>query len=876
MNMSGKFLVSRAGLVVAAIVACFATIAEARESIPLNDGWRFFQGVQAGGEAPGFNDSSWQQVQVPHTWNRMGEYNLTRTAASNNYQGEGWYRLSFTAPQLARGQRAYLQFDGVGSIADVWVNGTKLGRHEGAFSGFRFDVTDAVRPGAANLVAVRADNTKRAKGSVTGEIMPIAGDFFINGGIYRNVSLVVTDGPAHIDLMDFGGPGIYAHATDIAPNNARIELLSRLANHARSARPLTLTARVRDAAGTEVASTQHRVRLARGNGEVRSTINVPNPHLWNGRADPYMYSITVELADRGKVIDSVTQPLGIRSFRFDANKGFFLNGKHLFLHGVSRHQDRMGKGWALSDADHEEDMALIAEMGANSVRGAHYQHAQKWYELGDRYGMAIWAEIPFVHMSDWGAEPPTPKLVANARQQLTELIRQSYNHPSIVTWSVGNEVNVGARPMQTLTKSQPLLKNLHDLAKQEDPSRVTTFADCCEDNPVGFPRDTEILAGTTDVIGYNRYYGWYYGNVGMMGPELDRFHKKHPGLPMAVSEYGAGGGTTQHTDNPEGGQLNSQGRPHPEEFQAWYHEQTWPQIEARSYLWGSYLWNMFDFPVDGRSEGDTIDMNDKGLVTFDRKRKKDAFYYYKAQWSHEPTVHITGSRYVDRNYASTPVRVYSNAPSVRIALNGNDLGTVTCRDAICVLPVARLKPGSNTITASADFAGKAVSDSVIWNAQDVATGLRIDAGAFSGHVASDGMRVGSDNFFQGGRPRNAGGGAMFGGGAPAAPITGPGDPAYYRNYREGSARYAIPVPNGRWKVTIYSMEPSAREAATRTFDISANGKSIAKAWSPSKAAGGASKGTTIQFQANVTDGMLNLAFDKAGGEPVIAAIEVSR
>ena len=523
-------------------------------------------------------------------------------------------------------------------------------------------------------------------------------------------------------------------------------------------------------------------------------------------------------------------------------------------------------------------MALIAEMGANAVRFAHYQHAPEWFDLADRHGMLVWSEIPFVHQANFTLDEPTPALVANARQQLMEAIRQNYNHPSVFTWSVGNEVNIGNFLHDRKSgKSLGLLRDLHELAKSEDPSRFTVFADCCETPPMRIP-NAEPLAGTTDLIGYNRYYGWYYGKPTDLGPALDTFHQRHPELPISVSEYGAGGALSQHTDNPLAAVVNMMGRPHPEEFQNWYHEQTWPQIAARRFVWGSFIWNMFDFSSDLREEGDRIDINDKGLVSFDRKTRKDSFFYYKAQWSSEPVVHITSGRYVDRPYAITDVRVYSNAPSVRVKVNERDMGTTECPNRVCVLRDVLLVAGENMVTASADVDGNTVSHTVQWNAPDRAVGLRIDAGNFVGHRTADGQFFGPDNFFSAGQPgllRGLSGGGFSSIKQENKVVEGASNPVLFEGYRSGTFWYDIPLPNREWTVTLHSFEPNASTLNARTFSVSANDRAVLKAWDPAKAAGGVMKAAKASFKVKVVDGRLKLQFSPVGGPALIAAIEVT-
>ena len=851
--------------------------APSRQIQDLTDNWRFHYGDDApGATAPAFDDSAWQTVSLPHTWNHIGQYGTKRTADSDNRQGIGTYRLAFRGPAADPSRRHYLQFDGVGNVAEVWLNGVSVGVHKGAFSRFRFDVTAMLKPGADNVLVVKADNSKPAPGSSTQDVIPLGGDFFIHGGIYRGVSLISTSA-ASIDLLDHGGPGIYARATQVSADEAAIVVQVRLRNATGRSRNLTAHTEIADATGTVVATGQAAAKLAPGAGKVSQVLTLAHPHPWNGRADPYMYRVTVRLFDRAKELDAVSQPLGVRSFRIDKDQGFFLNGTHLALFGASRHQDRLGKGWALSPADHVEDMALMAEMGANTVRMAHYQHAQEWDDAADKAGMVAWAEIPFVNavsFIDGGAA--SPALVANAREQLTELIRQNYNHPSIMMWSVGNEVDIGAsfgrgkKPSQSIE----LLRELSALAHREDPSRPTTFADCCEEADAFANNTNPVLAGSADLIGYNRYYGWYYGKPQDFGPMLDHFHVKHPDLPMSVSEYGAGGGMSQHSDNPLGGPVNAFGRPHPEEYESYFHEESFKALQSRPYLFANWLWNMFDFASDLRAEGDAVDLNDKGLVTYDRKVRKDAFYFYKANLNPAPMIYLTSRRYQTRAYPAVDVRAYATAATAGLTVNGVAVGSTACPDHICVWPRVALKPGDNTIVASAAD----VSDTVHWNGPDEqASGLHLDAGNLAGHLAPDGTRYGSDTFFSGGEGHVlnvAGFGADRDKGRKT--VTGGSDTALFDYYREGAFAYDLPVPDGTWRVTLTTFEPDPAQVATRSFAVVANGKRIAGEIKPGQLAGGALKAASQSFLVKVAGGHLTLDFQSLGGPALIAAIDLTK
>ena len=854
---------------------------EPRRLVDLGQGWRFQQGGQPSDPlAPAFNDQDWKQVSLPHTWNQLGEYKTARSAATNNYQGVGWYRLRFQSPGGLDGKRAVLQFDGVGTIAEIWLNGKYVGRHDGAYSRFRFDVSSFLAAQGDNVLVVKADNSKPKAGSSTANVLPIAGDFFPYGGIYRGVSLIVAE-PTHIDLLDHGGPGVYASVASVSDKSAAIDVLTKLRNDAGKARDIKVVATIRDDKGVEVASVSAPAKLDAANGgSVRQTLTVPNPRLWQGRADPYLYKVVVELRAGTKILDRVEQPLGIRTFRMDPDKGFFLNGKSVPLHGVSRHQDRLGKGWALSDADHVEDMDLIQEVGANTIRFAHYQHAPKWFELADQRGMIVWAEIPYVSAASFTGTTPTPEIVDNARQQLLELIRQNYNHPSVVTWGVGNEIDSYSIFTRKPVKARDLLRNLHDLAKQEDPTRPTTFADCCTDSPFGGPADAEQLVGVTDLAGFNRYAGWYSHMPKDLATILDALHTRFPTMPMSVSEFGAGGALTQHSDNALGGKINAFGRPHPEEYQSWVHEESWRVLNARPYLWASWLWNMFDFASDFRVEGDAIDLNDKGLVTYDRKTRKDAFYFYKANWSSEPVVHINGRRYVNRAYPVMDVRVYSNAETASLKVGDTDLGMRPCPERVCVWQNVPLKPGTNSLVASAVFDGKPVADEIVLNGPDpIAIGVRINSGDLTEQTMDGGLQFGSDHFFVGGEakvlnPKDVT--AFFATGQKTKVVTGARIAALHDGYREGSFTYDVPLPDGHWQVTLHFVEPSATAAGQRNFAVFANKKRLLSAFDPFAVAGGALKAVERSFPVTVKGGRLTLAFEPGTGPAIVSAIEITR
>jgi beta-galactosidase len=898
-----RHVVLALAMLVAAVTPAAAKEAPPPPSSPrvvtdISIGWRFrFGGDAAGVMAAGYDDGGWEQVAVPHTWNRVGEYGLARSAATNNKQGIGWYRLTYSAPAAAKGRRQYLDFGAVGIVADVWVNGTHVGQHKGAYSRFRFDVTPAWKPGAANLIVVKADNSKPEVGSTTAEVLPLAGDFFIHGGMYRGVSLIEAN-DVGIDLLDFGGPGVYAslEVVEIGTSNnggPRYVVVdkTRLRNLSSRERSIDFYSVVKDSNGAVVGEGERLgfVLKPGGTNSLIGETGITGPMLWDGLKSQNMYSITVEIREGKALLDSVTQLFGIRDFNFDPNTGFTLNGKPLKLKGVSRHQDRLGKGYALTRADHAEDMAIIKEMGANSVRQAHYQHADEWTDEADKAGMIVWAEVPYVTTPSLSGGQGSAAVFANAEQQMRELIRQNYNHPSIVMWSIGNEVD--ASSLFGLgggaTKPLTLLQHLQKVAKEEDPSRPTIFADCCEDVriPIAGLKVQEAdpdtaLAGTADMIGYNRYYGWYYPEPlkarEQLAAQMDKFHAKHPTLPISISEYGAGGAIGQHSDNPMSGFVNAIGRPQPEEYESWVHEQSWPVIRDRPYIFGSYVWNMFDFSSDLRNEGDSVDINTKGLVTFDRKVKKDAFYYYQANWTSTPMIHLTGKRYVDRAYAAVDVTAYTNAKSAILKVGVGIVGEVPCPDHICVWKNVALMPSvPNTITVTAQVGDQVLRDTAIWNGPDPAKdGIHLDAGDISGRLLGK-RRFGSDNFVTGGTPAVLNQGGLGGRRSGPLKVVPAADPVLYDYWREGEAfSYAIPVPDGKWKVTIHSFEP--RTTGTPLMAVAVGGKIVVPAFNVQAAAGGSLKGLAKSFPVVVKGGVLKLDFSATGGKAVVAAIEIGK
>lgn len=864
-----------------ALACVLATVAHAapREDIPLATGWRFQLGdAPAAAEGAAFDDSRWEAVSVPHSWNRMGG-SAKRRADYQDVHGAGWYRLHFASPAALNGRQAWLQFDAASEIADVWLNGAYLGQHKGGFARFRLDATKALRPSGDNVLVVRVDNSSpKTPGSPTRDIIPMSGDFPIYGGLYRPVALVLT-APVHIAMTDFGGPGTYATVTRADEKGAEASLLTRLENMSARPEKVTVEAQAIDPSGKVAATASSTTALAAGSkGAVRQRLNFDHPALWDGTDAPRLYRLRVTLRDAaGVAIDEVEQPLGLRTVRIDPDKGFFLNGRHVLLRGVSRHQDRPDKGWAITNADIDEDFALIREIGANTVRLAHYQHADRAYADADRDGLAVWAEIPLVDRSaPWDQDETSPGLAANAEQQLRELIHQNFNHPSIVVWSIANEVNLEAAKGRGTSHARPLLERLRAVVHEEDPSRPATLADCCGSIPSEARPGLDTVAGITDVIGYNRYFGWYAKTPEDLTPELNRLHALYPHQPISISEYGAGGALTQHSDDPRGGPIAAFGRPHPEEVENDVLERTWPQIAALPYVWASWVWNLTDFSNEQRNEGDLTDTNDKGLVTFDRKTRKDAFYYYKANWSKVPFVHLVGRRYTERATPLAEVKAYSNAASARLSLNGRDLGTAPCSGGICRWENVALQPGNNRFVASA--AG-AADDAMAWRFAGAANRWRIRSGTLTGGASPDGTLWASDVHVSGGeghfrdQPSKSRGGEP----GPVHAVAGTADQTPYGSWRSGRFSYAIPVSPGRYRVTLHFFEPDAStKPGDRLFDVKAQGRAVATGIDVAKESGGAFRALQRSVMVKVADGPLRLDFVPVKGDAILSALAVDR
>ena len=599
-----------------------------RTIINFNDNWSF--------QKPGEMSI---KVTLPHTWNAVDG----QDGGNDYWRGTATYSKQFAKPELKDGERCFIEFQGAAMTADVILNGKLLAHHEGGYSTFRAELTDVLED--ENLLVVSVDN------SANDLVYPQMADFTFYGGIYRDVKLILV--PAeHFELLKDGTPGIKV-TPDVRLNEREAYVMVETWQQGGS----EVWVEIRTEHGMEFR------RVEAQSGHAVTNIILKNVHLWDGVDDPYLYTITAKLVKNDKVLDEISARFGCRKFSIDPEKGFFLNGRSYPLRGVSRHQDRKGLGNALTRKEHEEDMAIVRELGVNTLRLAHYQHAQEFYDLCDENGIIVWAEIPYIskHMTN-GKK--------NAISQMRELITQCYNHPSIICWGLSNEITASGSVTEELLDDH---RELNELCHRMDSTRPTVMA-----HAFMLEKDSPLIP-ISDIASYNLYFGWYLGSLEQNDAFFDEYHARYPDRVIGFSEYGADANCAFHSSRPEQGDYT-------EEYQCIYHEHILKLIEERPYLWATHVWNLFDFAADGRDEGGKKGKNQKGLVEFDHKTKKDAFYLYKAAWSKEPFVHLCGKRYTERTEDTTEIKVYSNCERVTLLVDGKEHETKSGKTvfAFCV------------------------------------------------------------------------------------------------------------------------------------------------------------------------------------------------
>ncbi len=621
-------------LFVAVVLHTAVGQAPARDTIPFNTGWEFSFVNSV------FKNPSSQLVNLPHTWN-AGE---VKNTATNYQRAAAVYVNSFFAKNEWQDKRVFLYFEGANMVADVFLNKKYIANHEGGYSAFCIEITDSLQLGRSNMVNVMVSNTYRL------DVLPMSGDFNKYGGLHRPVSILVTAKDC-ISPLDYASSGVYITPTNISSKQCLVKIKTLLSLKANDAAKAVVT--IRDANHKQVATRD--VSFIANAGFINSEFTISEPHLWNGKADPYLYSATVSLISAsGNIIDEVKENFGVRSYFANPQKGFYLNDKPYKLSGVAFHEDREGVGSAYERKQYEEDVNLLKEIGASAVRLAHYPHGKPMYDMADSAGFVMWTEIPLIGFGGKVGEGyvHSPAMEENAKQMLRELIRQHYNHPSVFFWGLFNEL--------TTNYDHPLafIKELQTIAKEEDSERLTVVADFLNESP---------YENVSDIISWNKYFGWYDGQPRDIGKWLDNRHAALPNRAIGISEYGAGASVNQFTDSVY--KVPTTGKFHPMQWQTQVHEQNWEEMQKRPWLWSTFVWVFADFGSEIRTEGDAMGINDKGLVTYDKQTKKDAFYFYKANWNPQPMLHLCEQNYKQRTKNIIDIKAYSTLPEVQLWVN---------------------------------------------------------------------------------------------------------------------------------------------------------------------------------------------------------------
>lgn len=673
------------------LLACLGLMtmqAEGRKVESFNSGWSFKKAPaekELALNAPKW-ESGWSEVEIPHTWNAKD----MQVQANNFYEGAAYYKKNYFFPADLKGKRVFLRFEGVGSCAKVFVNGMLATSHKGGYSAFACEISPLLKVGEENEIIVKADNKSRP------DVIPVNHNLFgVYGGIYRPVWLIVTE-PYNISVTDCASPGVYITQKNVSKKQADVKVKVKLDNGTLQPVPVTLQNTIYDQEGKQIATNSQSFELtAQGEQAYESSFTIKKPTLWQGRENPYLYKVVSRLIKDGQVIDEMVQPLGLRKYEIVAGKGFYLNGEKYPMYGVTRHQDWWGLGSALKNENHDFDLATIMDVGATTVRFAHYQQSDYLYSRCDSLGLIIWAEIPFVNRV-------TGQEAENCRNQLREMIRQSFNHPSIYVWGLHNEVYQPHQYTKELTQS------LHDLAKTEDPDRYTVSVN-------GYGHMEHPVNLVADIQGMNRYFGWYEKKIQDIKPWVEGLEKEYPHQKLMLTEYGADANLNHQTEY-LGDALNWTKEFYPETFATKTHEYQWSVIAAHPYIIASYLWNTFDFCAPMWVRGGVPARNMKGLVTFDRKIKKDSYFWYKANWSKEPVLFLTQRRNWDREKKETSITVYSNIGTPTVYLNGKELSGI--REGYTrvhyIIDNVTLDMGKNIVKTVVVKDGKTYEDEIEW------------------------------------------------------------------------------------------------------------------------------------------------------------------
>lgn len=685
----------------------------------INMDWKFYKGKNRNAFLPDFDDREWETVSIPHTWNNIDGQDGTIGGKSikdtDYFRSDCWYRKRMFFEKKDREKQIYLRFQGSNTQTQLYINGNFIGSHKGGYTAFTFDITEFLNFGRENLIAVMVNN------EYTEEIAPLTADFTFYGGIYRETELIKKN-KIHFGFGEYSTRGIKIITPVVSQEKAQCILTATIKNKTEVSKQLIITAKIEKNKGFienpfitvndfvkssesdfEEEKATEIVIEPNSEKDIDFFFEINNPHLWNGRSDPFLYLTSLRISENEKILDEISDTFGLRYFEIDKENGFYLNGISYNLRGVSRHQDREKLGNALSVREHNEDFALIYDMGVNSIRLAHYPQAEYFYKLCDYYGLIVWAEIPVVDLIGGNGAYENPdderkEFFRTTKNQLKEMIHQNYNHPSIICWGIQNEIMAKFDDVM-----RPFTQELHNIAKAEDKYRYTTMA-----------TNHGVASGwESDLIAWNVYPGWY----GMSRKQLGWFMDKNRfDRPTGISEYGAGGNHNQHKLKPKRPKHNGQW--HPEEYQTISHEAFLKSIEERQYLWCTYVWNMFDFGSDGRNEGNRPGMNDKGLVSFDRKTKKDSYYLYQSNWSKNPMVHITSKRLKKRK-RKTFFKIYSNSKSVTLYMNNKSIKTIHSdqnkQKGIFIFKGIKLLKGQNLVCAVGESKDSLYFDTAVFH-----------------------------------------------------------------------------------------------------------------------------------------------------------------
>jgi beta-galactosidase len=835
-----------------------AVTSKPRTRISLNQDWKFLPKEVKQAESFQFQDSQWTTVNLPHTWNAED----TQDDAPGYRQGVSWYRKTLNLDDSLKRKRVFLYFEGANQVAEVFVNGLSVGRHVGGYSAFAFDVTDLLRLSGAesrNVIAVRVDNT------VNANIPPApSADFNLYGGIYRDVWLVVTE-PVHVTMLDRGSPGFFIDTPSVSDQTAIVRVRGKIRNDTNEAKRVRVLATVSDSAGRTIAASESIVTLRAGEeGSFQQTTNpIRQPKLWSPES-PNLYPVKIDLYEANRVVDRVESNVGFRWFSFDAAKGFSLNGKAYKLHGVNRHQDYKGIGNAVPNERQVADLELIKGMGFNCVLLAHYPQDPVVLETADRLGLIVWEEVPIVREISTSAE-----FTNNCKQMLTEMIRQHYNHPSVVMWCYMNEIFLRmVNEPGYVNKVVALAKTLDALARAEDPGRFTVIAS----NRSSRPPDVYSESGLLDIpqiVGLHMYFGWYYGKVEDLGQYLDDQHKRYPTRKLFVSEYGADSDSRLHSQN-------GTPRDSSTEYALTYHKSYLQQLDARPYLSGIAIWNGFDFGSESRGES-LPHMNLKGLFTFDRK-PKDVGYFYRANFSSDPVVYVAtrDQTILTGSGKESAINVFTNLESVELFLNGKLMGRKS-PDALHHLSWSfPFQSGLNVIEARGRRGSQTISDRV--EVRFIPRSVMTQFDQLAVNVGSSAQYIAGDTVWEPDQPYQSGGWGYDGGKEDKTDknVLGTDDDPLYRTFRKGVTSYRFDVPDGTYDVELRFIEPQLNKPGQRVFDITTAGKILFDKLDLAKEVGPLrSLSRTVRVQAGDNKGV-ELQFKAESGEVVVSGIRIRR